>query len=60
MAAPDQVVSAPGQVNGSGSTTALFLKVFAGEVLTAFREQNVAQSRTVVRSIPNGVSAQFN
>lgn len=60
MAAPDQVVSFGGQVNNAGAVDALFLKVFAGEVLTAFREQNVALDRTVVRSIASGKSAQFD
>ena len=59
MAAPDQVVSFGGQANSSGAADALFLKVWAGEVMTAFREQNVALDRTVVRSIASGKSAQF-
>lgn len=52
-------VSRLGQVNGSGSDDALFLKVFAGEVLTAFREKNVFMSRSMVRTISSGKSAQF-
>jgi len=48
-----------GQVNGAGDVDALFLKVFAGEVLTAFDTANLALSRTQVRSITNGKSAQF-
>lgn len=59
MAAPDQVVSFGGQINGSGDETALFLKVWSGEVLTAFREQNKALDHTMVRAIANGKSAQF-
>jgi hypothetical protein len=59
MAAPNMTPSQPGQVNGAGSATALFLKLFAGEVLTAFNETNVMSGRTVVRSISAGKSAQF-
>lgn len=59
MAAPDQVVSRPGQVNAAGDADALFLKLFGGEVLTAFSETNVAQDKTVTRTISNGKSAQF-
>lgn len=53
------VPSRPGQVNGADSVRALFLKQFGGEVLTAFTETNVALSRSRVRSISNGSSAQF-
>jgi hypothetical protein len=49
----------PGQANLAGSATALFLTVFAGEVLTAFAETNVALSRHMVRSISNGKAASF-
>jgi hypothetical protein len=52
-------VSRLGQANGTGDSDALFLKVFAGEVLGAFSETNVALSRTMVRSISSGKSAQF-
>lgn len=48
-----------GQINGSGDTDALFLKVFSGEVLTAFDRKVVAMSRQVIRTIENGKSAQF-
>lgn len=48
-----------GQDNLSGADDALFLKVFSGEVLTAFREKNVAASRHMVRTIASGKSAQF-
>jgi hypothetical protein len=52
-------VSRLGQTNGAGDVDALFLKKFAGEVLGAFSETNVALSRTMVRNIENGKSAQF-
>ena len=48
-----------GQADGAGSDTALYLKVFAGEILTAFRETNVFMPRTLVRTISHGSSAQF-
>ena len=43
-----------GQNNNSGSTDALFLKVFPGEVLAAFREENLFMPRTIVRTIASG------
>jgi len=48
-----------GQVNEAGATDALFLKVFGGEVLTAFEEVNVMQSLQTIRNIQSGKSAQF-
>jgi hypothetical protein len=48
-----------GQINGSGDVDALFLKVFAGEVLTAFEVNNVALTKTLMKTIANGKSAQF-
>jgi hypothetical protein len=57
---PDMMnIVRPGQINQAGDADALFLKVFAGEVLTAFAETNVALSRHMVRTIPSGKSAQF-
>ena len=51
-------VSTLGQKNGAGAD-ALFLKVFAGEVLTAFWAENKFLSRSMVRTIQSGSSAQF-
>jgi hypothetical protein len=48
-----------GAINGGVDKDALFLKVFAGEVLTAFAEKNVLLEKTTVRSISSGKSAQF-
>ena len=48
-----------GQDNGAGATDALFLKVFGGEVLTAFEELNVMEALQVIRNISSGKSAQF-
>ena len=53
------VVLASGQNNGAGLTDALFLKVFGGEVLTAFETACVTKDKHVVRQIQNGKSAQF-
>jgi len=49
-----------GSVNSTGDRNALFLKIFGGEVMTAFEESNVFLDKTMVRSIANGKSAQFN
>ena len=63
MAAPDLDLSRPGVINGDAGTwdkdNKLFLKVFSGEVLTAFARQNVFGSLVQSRTIQNGKSAQF-
>jgi len=52
-----------GQNQGKGSTDAdklaLFLKVFGGEVLTAFARRSVTMDKHMVRTIQNGKSASF-
>jgi hypothetical protein len=48
-----------GQINGSGAVDALFLKVFAGEVLTAFETACVTLDKHLIRTINHGKSAQF-
>ncbi len=48
-----------GQVNGAGATDALFLKVFGGEVLTAFENMCVTKDKHMIRTIMHGKSAQF-
>ena len=53
----NSVPSRLGQVNAAGDAIALFLKVFAGEVLTAFVETNVFMPRSMVRTISSGKSA---
>jgi hypothetical protein len=47
------------QVNSSGTEDALFLKVFAGEVLTSFDRASKTGGAEMVRSISNGKSATF-
>lgn len=48
-----------GQINNAGDAKALFLKVFAGEVMTAFAEACVTGDKHLVRNIESGKSAQF-
>lgn len=48
-----------GQNNGAGMTDALFLKVFGGEVMSAFETANVTAGRSMVKQISSGKSAQF-
>jgi len=48
-----------GQKNSAGDSSALFLKVYAGEVLTAFEQASVTMDKHVIRSISSGISAQF-
>ena len=48
-----------GQVNAAGDVNSLFLKVFSGEVLSAFERENLMLNMTNVRSITSGKSAQF-
>jgi len=55
----DTSASRLGQVEGAGLTDDLFLKVFAGEVMTIFEAENVTKSRVMSRSITSGKSAQF-
>ena len=52
-----------GQDQGKGQSAsdklALFLKVFGGEVLTAFKRRAVTMDKHMVRTIQSGKSAQF-
>ena len=59
MANGDTTPSRVGQVNSAGAVDALFLKKFAGEILTTFEENNVFKSLHTMRTIENGKSAQF-
>jgi hypothetical protein len=52
-------VSEIGKVNNAGTADALFLKVFAGEVLTSFEQATVTADKHMIRTIANGKSAQF-
>ena len=48
-----------GQANSAGDVTALFMKVFAGEVLTAFETKVILKGLTRQRAIQSGKSASF-
>lgn len=52
-------VQNPGQVNNAGDRLALFLKMFAGEVLTAFARTSKTMDKHIIRTIQSGKSAQF-
>jgi hypothetical protein len=52
-------VSRLGATNGGADKRSLFLKQFAGEVLTSFEERNIFMPLHRVRTISNGKSAQF-
>lgn len=52
-------ISNPGQKLSSGDRDALFMKVFSGEVLTAFARTSVMMPRHMVRTISQGKSASF-
>jgi hypothetical protein len=49
----------PGQVQGAGDARALFEKVFAGEVLTAFETNTILKPLTEQKTISSGKSASF-
>lgn len=55
----DATVSRLGQVNEAGAVDALFLEVWSGMVLKAFNKKQTTDGRHIVRTIPNGKSAQF-
>lgn len=52
-------ISNPGKNLSAGDRDALFMKVFSGEVLTAFARNTVMMSRHQVRTIDHGKSASF-
>lgn len=47
-------ISNPGQKLSAGERDTLFMKVFSGEVLTAFARNTVMMSRHQVRTIDHG------
>ena len=64
MAAPNFTATRLGLVNNAGGgnfagDNAMFLKVWAGEVLTAFRKATVFEALHKVRTIASGKTAQF-
>lgn len=60
MADNDLSLSRPGQINTSGDIDAMFMKVFSGEVFTAFEETNVMKELHRMRTIDHGKSASFH
>lgn len=48
-----------GQINLAGSTDALWIRQFPGEVMVAFQENNVFLDKHIVVTISQGRSAQF-
>ena len=48
-----------GSDNQAGDKIALFLKIFAGEVMTSFAQANVFMDKHLVRTIEHGKSATF-
>lgn len=48
-----------GQANSAGADDVNFVKVFSGEVLTAFDELQVTMDKQVIRTITQGKSASF-
>jgi len=57
--AAQSVIASPGQVLSTGDRWAIFLKVFAGEVLGAFTRMTKVMDKHQVRTITNGKSASF-
>jgi hypothetical protein len=60
MAFPiDKNASRSGQTNSAGDARDLYLKLFAGEVLTTFREENISLGLTRVKVLTTGKSHSF-
>lgn len=55
----DAIIAKQGQIKGAGDELAMFLKVFGGEVLTAFTRQSKVVENHMIKTIENGKSAQF-
>lgn len=55
MAALTEIsISNPGQNLGTGDRDELFMKLFSGEVLTAFTRTSIMMDKQIVRTIPHG------
>ena len=59
MATDYSAIHRSGVNNATGDARALFLKLYAGEVLTAFQSKNIMMPLHRVRTISKGKSAQF-
>jgi hypothetical protein len=53
------LLTRPGQVNQSGDSRALLLKLFTGEVYESFRNNLIAKGLVQSRTLRNGKEAQF-
>ena len=59
MSATNYLGHRSGAINNAGGKRALFLKLYAGEVMTAFQTKNIMMDYCRVRTIKDGKSAQF-
>ncbi|WOL25658.1 hypothetical protein [Pectobacterium phage PcaP1EGY] len=59
MQGGQQLGANQGKGQSAADKLAMFLKVFGGEVLTAFARTSVTMNRHMIRSIASGKSAQF-
>ncbi|QDP49602.1 MAG: putative minor capsid protein 10B [Prokaryotic dsDNA virus sp.] len=59
MSATNYTGQRSGMVNAANNSRALFLKLYAGEVMTAFQTKNIMMDYTRVRNIKKGKQAQF-
>ena len=55
----DAAAQRSGQTNAAGDVRNLYLKLYAGEVMSAFQTKNIMMNYCRVRSISKGKSAQF-
>ena len=55
----DAAAQRSGQTNEAGDVRNLYLKLYAGEVMSAFQTKNIMMNYCRVRSISKGKSAQF-
>ncbi len=55
----NSTVSYLGKTNNAGTQNDLFLKLWSGEVLASFQQENKLLDLTTVRTISQGKSAQF-
>lgn len=59
MSATNYLGHRSGAINNGSGKRALFLKLYAGEVMTAFQTKNIMMDHCRIRTIKNGKSAQF-
>lgn len=50
----DITVAAPGLIQGGNDRLALFLKMYAGETITAYTQHSVTLGRHIERNITSG------